>query len=82
MTTYRVPVTDAVLHLREHWPMPEGLRFISADEAGPDGMYYTVCTFEDDTAPPELEGKLVLLELKIDNRTGATSIGSREVVAG
>lgn len=84
MTTYRVPVSDALL---EH-PMRRerlstavpGLRMISIDEPGPEGMYYTVCTFEDDTAPPELEGKLVELELK-STRHGAV-ISKREVMFG
>lgn len=79
MTTYRVPVSDPLLARRKLWRLPEGLRFVSADEPGPEGMYYTVCTFEDDSAPAELEGKLVELELRIDNQTGNAEISGRKV---
>jgi hypothetical protein len=59
MTTYRVAVSDQLLAEREHWVPIQNFRFISADgpQAGHPGV--TICTFEDDNAPPELEGKLV-----------------------
>jgi hypothetical protein len=59
VTTYRVPVSDSLLTQREYWQDVPGFRLISVDGpwlAHPD---ISICTFEDDDAPPELEGKLV-----------------------
>jgi hypothetical protein len=59
MTRYRVPVADQLLEDPDHWTPVEGFRLLSADGpwlAHPD---VTICTFEDDSAPPELEGQLV-----------------------
>lgn len=59
MTTYRVPVADQLLLERDYWTPVEGFRLVSVD--GPWLKYpdVTICTFEDDGAPAELEGKLV-----------------------
>jgi len=58
VTTYRVPVSDALLAQRDTWLPAEGFRLVSADGpwlAHPD---VTICTFENDGAPAGLEGKL------------------------
>lgn len=59
MTRYRVPVSAKLLEDRIYWRPVEGFRFISADgpRAGHPGV--TICTFEDDNAPADLEGRLV-----------------------
>ena len=64
MTTYRVPVTDQLLTERDAWEGAEGFRLISVDGPWPSHPDVTICTFEDDGAPPELEGKLVEPVLK------------------
>ncbi len=59
MTRYRVPVADPLLEDRDFWTPVEGFRLVSVDGpwlAHPD---VTICTFDDDSAPPGLEGKLV-----------------------
>lgn len=59
MTRYRVPVADPMLEQADYWAPVEGFRLVSADGpwlAHPD---VTICTFDDDNAPAELEGKLV-----------------------
>lgn len=59
MTTYRVPVTGELLTERETWEGVEGFRLVSVDGPWPAHPGVTICTFEDDNAPAELEGKLV-----------------------
>lgn len=59
MTRYRALVADSLLTQADYWTPVKGFRLISADGpwlAHPD---VTICTFEDDGAPEELEGKLV-----------------------
>lgn len=59
MTTYRVPVADPLLEQKGFWLPIQGFRLVSVDGpwlAHPD---VTICTFEDDGAPADLEGKLV-----------------------
>lgn len=59
MTRYRVPVADSLLAQRDTWKPVKGFRLISMDGpwlAHPD---VTICTFEDDYASTDLEGKLV-----------------------
>ena len=83
MTRYRVPVSDALLLERDAWLPVEGFRLVSVDGpwlAHPD---ITICTFEDDNAPAELEGKLVepVLQESYLHR-GAVTIMSRAVIPG
>ena len=60
MTTYRVPVADPLLATVEGWrDAPGGFRFVSADGPWLAHPNITICTFEDDGAPPELEGQLI-----------------------
>ena len=59
MTRYRVPVADPLLLERDYWYPVAGFRLVSVDGpwAGHPGV--TLCTFDDDGAPAELEGRLV-----------------------
>ena len=78
MTRYRVPVSVELLTERDSWNPAEGFRLISVDAkwAGHPGV--AICTFEDDNAPAELEGKLVEPVL---HRDGATvTVIERNVV--
>lgn len=59
MTRYRVPVSNPLLEQAEHWAPVEGFRLVSVDGPLLAEPRVTICTFEDDNAPPELEGKLV-----------------------
>jgi hypothetical protein len=80
VTRYRVPVADPLLAEREVWRRAEGFRLVSVDGpwlAHPD---VTICTFEDDNAPPELEGQLVEPTLRRDGET-VTVIDRRVVPA-
>ena len=79
MTRYRVPVADPLLEQAEHWNPVEGLRLLSVDGPWLTHPDVTVCTFEDDNAPPELEGKLVepVLQRAED---GTVSVMARNVV--
>ena len=59
MTRYRVPVADSLLEQAGYWTPVPGFRLISVDGpwlAHPD---VTICTFDDDYAPSEIEGKLI-----------------------
>lgn len=85
MTTYRVPVADPLLADRDYWEPVEGLRLISVDGpwlAHPD---VTICTFEDDDAPGELEGKLVEpvlhSEYNPDGTVASVRVSERNLVA-
>lgn len=59
MTTYRVPVADPLLANRDSWLPVEGFRLVSVDGPWLAHPGVTICTFEDDNAPADLEGKLV-----------------------
>ncbi len=59
MTRYRVPVADPLLAESGFWDPVEGFRLVSVDGPWLAHPEITICTFEDDFAPPELEGKLV-----------------------
>lgn len=59
MTTYRVPVADSLLAQRDTWAASPRFRLVSVDGPWLAHPRVTICTFEDDDAPPELEGKLV-----------------------
>jgi hypothetical protein len=81
MTRYRVPVADPMLQQRNYWIPVEGLRLIS--DYGPWLAHpdVTICTFEDDNAPPEFEGKLI--ELVVTAGGGKKPvITARNVVPG
>jgi len=80
MTRYRVPVADPLLAKLDGWLPVAGFRLISVDGpwlAHPD---VTICTFEDDDAPAELEGRLVEPVFTRDGETvsitGRNPIGS------
>lgn len=80
MTRYRVPVADPLLLERDFWRPAEGFRLVSVDGpwlAHPD---VTICTFDDDGAPAELEGKLV--EPVLRDEHGTVRVIDRQVVSG
>lgn len=56
---YRVPVADPLLEDRDFWKPVTGFRLVSVDGPWLAHPEVTICTFEDDNAPSELEGKLV-----------------------
>lgn len=66
MTRYRVPIADPLLLERDHWRPVEGFRLVSVDGPWLAHPHATICTFDDDDAPPELEGKLVEPALTVD----------------
>lgn len=80
MTTYRVPVADPVLAQHEIWDQVEGLRLVTVDGPWLLHPHVTICTFEDDNAPPELEGLLVEPWFQ-RGPDGRTRVIRREVVA-
>lgn len=79
MTRYRVLVADPLLLERDYWKAVEGFRLVSVGAPLSPHQYMTICTFEDDGAPADLEGKLVepILQQHAD---GTVSIMSRTVV--
>lgn len=80
MTRYRVPVADPLLEQRDSWLPAEGFRLVSVDGpwlAHPD---VTICTFDDDYAPPEFEGKLVEPVFRRHD-DGRTLVIDRQVVS-
>ena len=74
MTRYRVPVSDALLAERP-WAPVEGFRLVSVN--GPWDFHpdVTICTFDDDGAPADLEGKLVEPVLRRDGHGTVTVTG-------
>jgi len=79
VTRYRVPVADQLLADKDFWQPVEGFRLISADGpwlAHPD---MTICTFEDDSAPAGLEGRLVDLVFT-RHSDGRVTITGRTVI--
>jgi|HubBroStandDraft_2_1064218.scaffolds.fasta_scaffold40520_2 hypothetical protein len=58
MTRYQVPVADELLEQRPWLPV-EGFRLVSADGPYNDDPDVTLCTFDDDNAPADLEGCIV-----------------------
>ena len=59
MVSYRVPVADELLKTADFWRQVDGLRLVEV--SGPWLLHpgVSICTFEDDYAPPELAGLLV-----------------------
>ena len=80
MTVYQVPVADGLLAMRSYWEPVEGFRLVSIDGIWPEHPHVTICTFEDDDAPPELEGRLV--EPVISTAEGRAWVSDRVVVGG
>lgn len=80
MTRYRVPVADPLLAGRDYWQPAEGFRLVSVDGPWLAQPGVMICTFEDDNAPPELEGQLVEPVLRRDGET-VTVIDRRVVPA-
>lgn len=64
MTTYRVAVADATLLERAYWEQVDGFRLVSVDGPWLSHPGVTICTIEDDSAPADLEGKFVELEIR------------------
>ena len=79
---YRVPVADPLLLERDAWPPVDGFRLVSVDGPWLSHPDVTICTFEDDGAPPDLEGKLVEPVFQRNDETGTVTIISRAVVPG
>jgi len=80
VTTYRVPVSDALLLDKDYWMPVEGFRLLSVDGpwlAHPD---VTICTFEDDGASPQLAGRLIEPVFQTHIETGTVTILSRQVL--
>ena len=76
MTRYRVRVARELLKDRP-WNPVKGFRLISEyQSASPD---VSICVFEDDTAPAELEGLLIDPILQKDDAGNVTVI-SRTVI--
>jgi hypothetical protein len=80
MTRYRIPVADPLLAERDFWKSGEGFRLISVDGPWLSHPDVTICTFEDDYAPAELEGQLVEPTFRQDGET--VTIIERSVVPG
>ena len=81
MTTYRVPVAEPLLLQKDFWLPVEGLRLVSVDGPWLAHPNVTICTFEDDNAPGDLEGELVEPILQTNAETGAVKILSRQVIS-
>lgn len=79
MTRYRVPVTGQLLAERDTWQPVIRFRLVSADGPWLSHPDITICTFEDDDAPPELEGKLVEPVLRRHD-DGRIIVLSRQVI--
>src|SRR5262249_12912451 len=77
---YRGPVPAPFLTWRDYWEPVEGFRLISVDGPWLPHPDVTICTFEDDDAPPELEGKLVEPTLTRDG--DRIFVSSRQEVIG
>jgi hypothetical protein len=58
VTRYRVPIAAELLNKRP-WRHVEGWRLISVDGPWLAHPGVSICTAEDDDAPPELEGAFV-----------------------
>ena len=78
MTRYRVPVADPLAAERDLWKPVAGFRLVSVDGPWPDHPDVTICTFDDDGAPPELEGLLVEPVFTRDGET--VTITGRNVI--
>lgn len=81
MTRYRVPVADPLLLDKDFWAPVEGFRLVSADGPWPGHPEVTICTFEDDGAPAELEGAFVEPTLQ-RHEDGTVTVMSRQAVTG
>lgn len=79
-TRYRVPVSDQFLEQAGYWNPVDGFRLISVDGPWLGHPAVTICTFEDDHAPAEFEGKLV--EPVFQRTSSGTGIISRQVIEG
>jgi hypothetical protein len=76
MARYRVPIADPLLEQAEYWLPVAGFRLITVDGPWLAHPNVTICTFEDDNAPADLEGRLVqLLFTRLED--GQVAITSR-----
>jgi hypothetical protein len=78
MTSYRVNVSLPMLEVQP-WRTAEGWRITKVGEIRP-GCHSVICTCEDDGAPPELEGALVVPHFRWHG-DGTITVISRELVA-
>jgi hypothetical protein len=79
---YRVPVADPLLEQARSWLPVEGFRLVSVDGPWLEHPDVTICTFEDDGAPAELEGQLVEPVFTADFTAGLPSarVTGRQVI--
>lgn len=77
MTRYQVLVSARVLAFRDEWRPVEGFRLVSVGREYDPFAQMRVCVFEDDGAPPELEGQMV--EIGLERAGGVTRVASRTV---
>jgi hypothetical protein len=82
VTRYRVPVSSQLLAERDWWQHVAGFRLVSVDGPWPGHPDVTICTFEDDTAPAGLEGRLVEPVFTRDRAAGTITITERREVPG
>ena len=81
MTRYRIPVADPLLAEEGVWTVVDGFRLVSADGPWLAHPHVTICTFEDDNAPADLEGKLIE-PVFTRHDDGTVTITGREVIEG
>jgi len=80
VTTYRVPVADGMLTRADAWLGVPRFALLSVDGPWQGHPGVMICTFSDDDAPAELEGKLV--DPTISSFTdGPPRVTARPVVA-
>ena len=77
MTTYCVRVSAPMLEMRPWLPVKS---WRITEYGSPDRHGYAYCTAEDDDAPPELEGALVVPPFR-HHADGSVTVISREVLA-
>jgi len=81
---YQVPVNDAAL-AAQPWVAVPGLRMVRKDGRWDANPALLLCTFEDDSAGPEYEGRVVDLQLRVDAQAQAgppvVRLVSRQVIS-
>jgi hypothetical protein len=59
VTRYQAPVSDPLLEQADFWLAVRGFRLVSVDGPWPGHPGVTLCTFDDDEAPPGLARRIV-----------------------
>ena len=80
---YQVPMNDAAL-AAQPWVAVPGLRMIRRDGRWDANPALLLCTFEDDSADPVYEGRIVDLQLRVDAQAAGPPIVrlvSRQVIS-